>query len=180
MLHSAQGQLTFEMSRNTSLSIMASLATITILTPIYLATANFSDAAAYSPLMATCCLAFSAPYGRYSTVRSIVGGYGLAIAVGLAVSLSMLPGLTAAAAAVGATVLAMNRTRFLHPPAAGIPVLMTLGGVSSASALIVWGAGIAMVLCCSQLFRLFSAVPVESAEFCNNRPESDISRLPQE
>ena len=104
----------------------------------------------------------------------------MAIAAGLAASLSMQPSLFEAAIVVGATILAMNVTGFLHPPAAGVPILMTLGRVSNASALIVWGAGIAIVLCCSCLFRSFLATFGQPAEFCNNRPESDISRSPQE
>ncbi|WP_281889697.1 HPP family protein [Paenibacillus sp. YYML68] len=86
-----------------------------------------------APLGASCVLAFALPDSPLAQPRSIVGGHLLSTVIGLVLLHTAGSHTWSAALGVGLAIVLMQRTRTLHPPAGADPLVVLLGGSSSAS-----------------------------------------------
>lgn len=76
---------------------------------------------------ATAALVFGAPAAPFSQPRNVVGGHLLACAIGVGAVHVGLPLPLAAPVAVSASIMAMQATGTLHPPASGTALIAVLG-----------------------------------------------------
>lgn len=114
----------------------ATLAGIAMLAALLLVD-SLSNAAVAAGLAASVVIIFINPYGRAATLRSVVGGHGVALLLGSAFSFLLFAGpvetflndtfkvrVLAFAVLVGLSILLMASTDTEHPPAAGIAIGM--------------------------------------------------------
>lgn len=81
-----------------------------------------------APFGASCVLAFAVPDSPLAQPRSIVGGHLLSTAIGLALLHTAGFHAWTAALALGLSIMAMQWTRTLHPPAGADPLLVMTAG----------------------------------------------------
>jgi CBS-domain-containing membrane protein len=77
-----------------------------------------------APFAASAVLILALPHSPLSRPRTVVAGYLICTALGLALAAGGLPGAWSQGIAVGLGGLGMQLTRTLHPPAAAVPVLV--------------------------------------------------------
>ena len=85
-----------------------------------------------SPLLAaslgsTAFLIFGESENHASQPRNVLGGYLICACIGLAAGHGLGTTITSQAIAVGLSIVAMEATRTIHPPAAGAALLATMG-----------------------------------------------------
>ncbi|MBU7316382.1 HPP family protein [Paenibacillus oleatilyticus] len=81
-----------------------------------------------APFGASCVIAFAIPDSPLAQPRSIVGGHLLSTAIGLVVLHTAGFHAWSAALALGLSIVAMQWTRTLHPPAGADPLLVMMAG----------------------------------------------------
>ncbi|WP_036719569.1 HPP family protein [Paenibacillus harenae] len=83
-----------------------------------------------APFGASCVIAFVLPESPLAKPRSIIGGHIISTAIGLAILHLVGTSIWSMAFSVGLSILLMQYTRTVHPPAGADPLVVLLSGAS--------------------------------------------------